>query len=69
MSELVRLQRHGDLAVIEVDHPPVNLLTHALRRELLAALKEFIADPRAARGGAGVRGQDLHRRRRYARVR
>ncbi len=45
MSELVRLQRHGDLAVIEVDHPPVNLLTRALRRELLGALKEFIADP------------------------
>ena len=33
MPELVRLQRHGDLAVLEVDNPPVNLLTHVVRRE------------------------------------
>jgi 3-hydroxyacyl-CoA dehydrogenase len=45
MPELARLRRHGDLATIEVDNPPVNLLTNALRRELLAALREFIADP------------------------
>src|SRR5262245_35260581 len=65
MSALVRLERHGDLAVIEVDHPPVNLLTHALRRELLARVKEFVADPvlRAAvltcAGKTFVAGADL----------
>jgi 3-hydroxyacyl-CoA dehydrogenase len=45
MGDMVRLQRHGDLAVIEIDHPPVNALSNALRREILAAVQEFIADP------------------------
>jgi 3-hydroxyacyl-CoA dehydrogenase len=62
---MVRLERHGDLAVIEVDHPPVNLLTHALRRELLNAVQEFVADPvlrAAVLAGAGktfIAGADI----------
>ena len=45
MRPLVQLQRHGDLAVIEIDHPPVNALSNALRVDLLSALEAFIADP------------------------
>ena len=41
---MVRLQRHGDLAVVEIDHPPVNALSNALRAEILGALKEFFDD-------------------------
>src|ERR1700691_1524112 len=44
MTSMVRLQRHGDLAVVEIDHPPVNALSNALRAEILAALKEFFDD-------------------------
>jgi len=65
MPEMVRLHRHGDLAEIEIDHPPVNLLTNALRQQILVALKEFIADPllRAAvllcAGRTFIAGADL----------
>jgi 3-hydroxyacyl-CoA dehydrogenase len=49
MTSLVRIERHGDIALIEIDRPPVNALSAALRRELLAALRETnaAADVRA----------------------
>jgi len=31
MNPIVELQRHGDLAVIVVDNPPVNTITAAAR--------------------------------------
>ena len=65
MKPLVTLQRHGDLAVIEIDHPPVNALSNALRSEILTALQEFFKDPvlRAAvlacAGKTFIAGADL----------
>ena len=40
----VRLERSGDIAVIVVDHPPINGLTHPVRLGLLEALGELEAD-------------------------
>jgi 3-hydroxyacyl-CoA dehydrogenase len=44
MAELVRLERHGDIGVIVIDHPPVNALSSAVRRGLVEALAELGAD-------------------------
>jgi hypothetical protein len=40
----VRLERSGDVAVIIVDHPPVNALSLPVREGLVAALAELAAD-------------------------
>ena len=44
MKSLVTLERHGDVAVIIIDNPPVNALSAPLRRELLAVVQEVVAD-------------------------
>ena len=44
---LVSIERHGDVAVIVIDNPPVNLLTNALRAQLLAAVGDVAADKAA----------------------
>jgi 3-hydroxyacyl-CoA dehydrogenase len=43
--DVVRFERAGDVALILVDHPPVNTLSHAVRKGLIAALERFGADP------------------------
>jgi 3-hydroxyacyl-CoA dehydrogenase len=43
-NSAVRLTPSGDVAVIVVDHPPVNALSQAVREGLLAALSELAAD-------------------------
>ncbi|CAH2600061.1 Enoyl-CoA hydratase [Rhodovastum atsumiense] len=45
MKPLVTIERHGDAAVIVIDNPPVNALSDPLRRALLAAVQEVVADP------------------------
>ncbi|HEV2162564.1 MAG TPA: 3-hydroxyacyl-CoA dehydrogenase NAD-binding domain-containing protein [Stellaceae bacterium] len=40
----VRLERAGEIAVIEIDNPPVNALSHAVRAALASRLDEAIAD-------------------------
>jgi 3-hydroxyacyl-CoA dehydrogenase len=40
-----RLIRHGDVALVELDHPPVNALSHGLRQGLEASLDAALADP------------------------
>ncbi|MEN9773308.1 MAG: hypothetical protein RL322_378, partial [Pseudomonadota bacterium] len=45
MAATARLIRHGDVAVIEMDHPPVNALAHGLREGLGRCLDEALADP------------------------
>ena len=49
MSPIVQLQRHGDIAVIVVDNPPVNTITAAVRAGLREALD--------ARGGGRRRAR------------
>jgi 3-hydroxyacyl-CoA dehydrogenase len=45
MSTPVTLQRHGNVALITIDNPPVNALSHAVRAALLHAVVEADDDP------------------------
>ena len=45
MSDLVRLERHDDIGVITIDHPPVNALSSAVRAAVIDALDTLGADP------------------------
>ncbi len=61
----VRIQRVGTVAIVTIDNPPVNALSQAVRRELLAAFRAFASD-RSTTGivltGAGrdfVAGADI----------
>ena len=44
MSHLVSLRNDGDIAVVTIDNPPVNALSHALRAGLVEALSRARAD-------------------------
>jgi 3-hydroxyacyl-CoA dehydrogenase len=44
LSELVTLRNEGDVAVITIDNPPVNALSHAMRSALVEALAQARAD-------------------------
>jgi 3-hydroxyacyl-CoA dehydrogenase len=52
MQTLVRTERHGDVAIIILDNPPVNALSAPLRRDLVAAVKALGED-------AGIRAAVL----------
>ncbi|MFG1346234.1 3-hydroxyacyl-CoA dehydrogenase NAD-binding domain-containing protein [Xanthobacter autotrophicus DSM 431] len=41
----VRIERHGGVAVVALDHPPVNALSRAVRQGLLDAFAALCADP------------------------
>jgi 3-hydroxyacyl-CoA dehydrogenase len=45
MSELVRLETHGDIGLIVIDHPPVNALFAAVRAGLVGAIHALAAAP------------------------
>ena len=47
MSELVSLRNEGDVAVVTIDNPPVNALSHAMRSALVDALSRARADTSA----------------------
>ena len=63
--EMLRIAREGDVALIEVDHPPVNALSQAVRAALLAALADAAAQPAvraivlAGAGRCFVAGADI----------
>ena len=65
MAERVRLERHGDVGVVVIDSPPLNLFGAELMRDLGATLDE-VADelPRAlvirAEGQVFTGGADVH---------
>lgn len=64
-GDRVRLERHGDVAAIVLDDPPLNLFGEELTRDLLAALDEVERDPpRAlmirADGDVFTAGADVH---------
>ncbi|MGB3864100.1 MAG: 3-hydroxyacyl-CoA dehydrogenase NAD-binding domain-containing protein [Xanthobacteraceae bacterium] len=44
MSEVVQLERHGDVAVVTVNNPPVNALSAAVRRGIFEQIKAAVAD-------------------------
>jgi 3-hydroxyacyl-CoA dehydrogenase len=54
MSDLVTLARHGEVAVITVDNPPVNALSPGVPEGIVAALDAVRADP--AVGAVAIRG-------------
>jgi 3-hydroxyacyl-CoA dehydrogenase len=54
MSDLVSLVRHGEVAVITVDNPPVNALSPGVPEGIVAALDAVRADP--AVGAVAIRG-------------
>ncbi|MDP2086893.1 MAG: 3-hydroxyacyl-CoA dehydrogenase NAD-binding domain-containing protein [Gemmobacter sp.] len=45
MTDAVRLERDGEVAILVIDSPPVNALGLAVRLGLLAALDAAVADP------------------------
>ncbi|MCF7200795.1 3-hydroxyacyl-CoA dehydrogenase NAD-binding domain-containing protein [Pseudomonas oligotrophica] len=45
MAEFVRLQRHGAIALIVIDNPPVNALSQPVRQGLCQAFQAAEADP------------------------
>jgi 3-hydroxyacyl-CoA dehydrogenase len=56
--ELVRVERCGSIAVIRIDHPPVNALAHPVRSALLAAVVAADEDP--AVDGIIIAGEGRH---------
>lgn len=64
-TKTVHTERHGDVALLVIDHPPVNALSSAVRADLRAALTAVLADPSVAAvvlAGAGrtfVAGADI----------
>ncbi len=44
MSDLVRLEAHGDVGLIVIDHPPVNALSAAVRAALVACIQKLAAN-------------------------
>jgi 3-hydroxyacyl-CoA dehydrogenase len=44
MNTPVTLERHGNVALITIDHPPVNAISHVVRSGLLAAIVEADED-------------------------
>jgi 3-hydroxyacyl-CoA dehydrogenase len=48
VSAPVRIERHGEIAVVVVDQPPVNALSQPVRAGLLEAVEALDADPSVA---------------------
>jgi 3-hydroxyacyl-CoA dehydrogenase len=44
MAELVRLSRHGDIAVVTIDNPPVNALSPGVPEGIQAAIERAVSD-------------------------
>ncbi|MGC3938656.1 3-hydroxyacyl-CoA dehydrogenase NAD-binding domain-containing protein [Roseobacter sp. EG26] len=44
MTDKIAYGRHGDIAVLRIQNPPVNALSHAVRKGLLAGLERAEAD-------------------------
>jgi 3-hydroxyacyl-CoA dehydrogenase len=45
MSDGVSFTRHGEIAVVVIEHPPVNALSRGVRAGLMDALERLAADP------------------------
>ncbi|WP_298913744.1 3-hydroxyacyl-CoA dehydrogenase NAD-binding domain-containing protein [uncultured Roseobacter sp.] len=44
MTDKIAYERHGDIAVLRIQNPPVNALSHAVRKGLLSGLERAEAD-------------------------
>ncbi|MBI3701040.1 MAG: enoyl-CoA hydratase/isomerase family protein [Afipia sp.] len=45
MSQVVKMERHGEVAIVTVDSPPVNALSAAVRKGIFDGVKSAAADP------------------------
>ncbi len=64
MSQIVTLERRGEIEIITIDNPPVNVFSHAVRAALMDAFDEADAsDSRAivlhCAGRTYVAGADI----------
>jgi 3-hydroxyacyl-CoA dehydrogenase len=65
MSQIVHSEKRGAIGIIEVDNPPVNALSRAVRQGLLDALAQADRDPEvkavvlACRGRTFIAGADI----------
>ncbi|MEX0957484.1 MAG: 3-hydroxyacyl-CoA dehydrogenase NAD-binding domain-containing protein [Rhizobiaceae bacterium] len=65
MSDIISVAREGDVAVVTIDNPPVNVLSFRMRQPLYAALETLGADDGvkaiviACAGGTFVAGADI----------
>lgn len=48
MTDLVRVEQRGDIALIRIDNPPVNAAGHGVRAGIVAALAQVAASPARA---------------------
>jgi 3-hydroxyacyl-CoA dehydrogenase len=69
MASPVSYALDGEVAVITIDNPPVNALSHAVREGLLKAVERFQGDSKA-KAAVICRGRaDIYRRRRHQGIR
>lgn len=57
MPDLVRLETHGDIGLIIIDHPPVNALSAAVRAGLVEAVQQLAASPGLRAGVLACEGR------------
>ncbi len=69
MADLVRLSQNGDVAVITIDNPPVNALSPGVPEGIDSAIKQAGANSQVRAIVIIGAGFDVHRRRRYPRIR
>jgi 3-hydroxyacyl-CoA dehydrogenase len=66
MNELVRFERHGDVAVVTIDNPPVNALSPGVPEGLKAAVESANTEPEVravvviGSGRTFIAGADVH---------
>ena len=81
MSDLVQVTKNGDIAIITINNPPVNALSQGVREGISDAIDQIYQDSsvKAAvligggrtfeSGCSNWRWENVHRRRRYQRIR
>ncbi len=62
---VVNYRLDGNVAVLEINNPPVNATSIDVRKGLAEALKDAASDPVVEGGGHRGHPGNLHRRRRY----
>jgi 3-hydroxyacyl-CoA dehydrogenase len=65
VSQVVKVERHGEVAIVTVDSPPVNALSAAVRKGIFDGVKSAAADPEvkaiviACAGRTFIAGADI----------
>ena len=68
-GQIVTSARQGSVAILTVNNPPVNALSHGVRAGLKTGLDAALADAGVTARGHHLRRAHLRRRRRHHRVR